>query len=66
MIFLLKSRPIVSTIILAIICFALSFYFILQIFQGEFSILNLKDKKSNFHELILKYENNEIDLKESE
>ena len=64
MIFLVRSKPLISTVILAIICLILSSYFILQIFKGEYSVLTLKQKQQELNKLILQYENNEIDLKD--
>ena len=64
MIFLARQKPFIGTITLVIICLILSLYFILQIFKGDHNILTLKQKQQELNELILQYENNEIDLKD--
>ena len=64
MIFLSKSRPLFSTITLTIIAIIISTYFIIQIFQGEYGINNLAQKKQQLEALILQYENNQISQKE--
>lgn len=64
MIFLIKSRPLFSTITLTIIAIIISAYFIIQIFQGEYGINNLAQKKQQLEALILQYENNQISQKE--
>lgn len=61
MIFFLKDSPISSVVILTIITFLLCGYFISQIFQGEYSVLNLQTKQIHLDNLISQYEKNNMD-----
>jgi cell division protein FtsB len=61
MFFLSKKNPVLSTIILFVISVIISSYFIAQIFVGQYSATNLKEKEQELQSLIYEYEkNNEI------
>ena len=62
MIFIIKKKPILSTILLAILSIIISGYFLRQAFTGNYSIQTIKEKETEFQNLVQKYEENNAQI----
>jgi len=62
MIFLLKRKPYKASISLFLLSLALSIYFVLQLFHGEYSYKNLQHKSDFLNDLILTYEKKQFSI----
>ena len=62
MIFIIKDRPILSTIVLLVISLVVSGYFIAQMLIGDFGIKTVNKRQDDLQNLVGQYEKNESDL----
>jgi hypothetical protein len=63
MIFLIKNKPRLSTIILLVLSIIASSYFLIQIFSGEHNLKQISKNKQKLNMLASDYEKNNIDIK---